>query len=251
LLLERGVAATLQEAQGMILSGEVRVDDKVVTTAGSSVSEDSSIEFRRKDAFASRGGLKLAGALKEFRCSVEKLVCADVGCSTGGFTDVLLKNGAAKVYAIDVGYGDLAWNLRKDARVVVMERVNACYLDSLPDAIDLISIDVSLLSLRKVIPNVRRWLKDGGGIVALIKPQYEATSDQLPEGAVIADSKVHAAILRNFLAWCEDEKLGPKNLAASPIQGMGGNQEFLIELRPGKPGSIDAELEIARVAKSS
>lgn len=230
LLVDRGIVSSAQEAQGLILSGQVIVDGTAVAKAGAPVPSDAALEIKGKSAYASRGGFKLAGALETFTINVSAAVCADVGCSTGGFTDVLLKKGAAKVYAIDIGYGDLAWHLRTDARVVVMERNNALQIERLPEPIDFICIDVSLLSLRKVLPHVCPWLSPQGQIVALVKPQYEASPEQLPEGAVIEDTKVHADILTSLLEFCESEKLFPCALMRSPIRGMGGNQEFLLHL---------------------
>lgn len=240
------MAATIREAEGIVLSGAVKVDDRAVVKSGTLVSQDARVEIAGKASFVGRGGLKLSGALQAFQANVTDAICADVGCSTGGFTDALLQAGARKVYSIDVGYGDLAWNLRNDPRVVVMERTNACYLDALPEQIQFASVDVSLLSLRKVLPSVRKWLRTGGEIVALVKPQYEASKDELPEGAVITDSRVHAAILRRLLDWALGEGLSPNGLIASPITGMGGNQEFLLWLRPGTPVSIAPEDLIAR-----
>lgn len=230
LLVERGVVAAPQEAQGLILSGQVLVDGVPVAKAGSAVSPDAAVEIKGRAAYASRGGLKLAGAIETFAIALQGKICADVGCSTGGFTDALLKHGASKVFAIDVGYGDLAWNLRTDARVVVMERTNATQLEALPQPIDFISVDVSLLSLRKVLPNVKQWLARDGEIVALIKPQYEASPEQLPEGAIIEDAQVHATILRELLEFCAARDLFACALTRSPIRGMGGNQEFLVRL---------------------
>ena len=231
--------ATPQEAQGLILSGEVLVAGVSVTKAGSSVAPDAAIEIKGKLAYASRGGLKLAAALDAFAISVSGKVCADVGCSSGGFTDVVLKRGAAKIFAIDVGYGDLAWHLRTNQKVVVMERTNATTLENLPEPVGFISIDVSLLSLRKVLPTVKKWLTTSGEIVALVKPQYEARPDQLPQGAVIEDAAVHAAILRSLLEFCISEKLYPRGLIASPILGMGGNKEFLVWLSQTSAGCPD------------
>ncbi len=227
-----------REAEGLILSGKVRVPGVSQPKPGLQLSDDAAVEVAHEGPFASRGGLKLKGALDAFRIDISGAVCADVGCSTGGFTDVLLKHGAAKVFAIDVGYGDLAWQLRSDPRVVVMERTNACYLETLGEAVSLIAIDVSLLSLTKVIPNVRRWLTSEGNIIALVKPQYEAQPGELPEGAVIEDLKIHRQILTRLLDWCLAQGLSPRGLVPASIRGMGGNQEFLVWIGSGQGASV-------------
>ncbi|MBN8549840.1 MAG: TlyA family RNA methyltransferase [Deltaproteobacteria bacterium] len=238
LLVERGVVATAKEAEGLILSGQVRVAGTPLSKVGMPVDPDAILEIKGKQAFASRGGLKLAAALDAFSVSARAKICADVGCSSGGFTDVLIQGGAAKVFAIDVGYGDLAWHLRSNPNVVVMERTNATQLQSLPETIDLISIDVSLLSLRKVLPVVKHWLSANGEIVALVKPQYEARPDQLPEGAVIEDAAVHTEIVTALLEFCAAEGLFAHGLIASPIRGMGGNKEFLVHLNKESQGAF-------------
>lgn len=230
--MQRGFAASVREAQALLLGGKVQVKGVPDAKPGAQVAEDVPISVEEKELFASRGGLKLAAALQKFPVSVRGKVCADVGCSTGGFTDVLLQAGAGRVYAIDVGYGDLAWHLRSDPRVTVMERTNACYLNSLAEPVNCIVIDVSLLSLMKVLPTVRQWLSADGDIIALVKPQYEATPEELPEGAVIESEDTHRKILNRLLEWCCAAELSPQGLCAAPVRGMGGNQEFLLWLRP-------------------
>jgi 23S rRNA (cytidine1920-2'-O)/16S rRNA (cytidine1409-2'-O)-methyltransferase len=191
--------------------------------------------------FVSRGGYKLAGALDRFDLDVTGLVCADVGACTGGFTDVLLQRGAKRVYAIDVGYGQLDWNLRQDVRVVVMERTNVRYLDQLPQTVEFVSIDVSFISLKLILPAVKKWLTGDGNIVALIKPQFEAGPRQVGRGGVVKDMSVHRDVLEEILNWASKNDLAPQDLIRSPIKGAGGNVEFLVYLRRGADGlaSID------------
>lgn len=251
LLLRRELVSSLEEARALILRGSVVINHVVVSKAGARVPSNAEIVVRRGPQFVSRGGYKLVAALQEFAVSPQGKVCADVGCSTGGFTDVLLQSGAAKVYAIDIGYGDLAWNLRQNPRVVVMERKNAMSIEALPEPINLVSVDVSLLTLTKVLPNVRRWLAPEGEIVALVKPQYEARPEELPEGAVITDPTVHCAILERFLSWAAEQGFGPQSLTSSPILGKGGNREFLVWLKPGLEPAPRLSEHIAAVVAST
>ena len=239
------MAASLREAEALILGGKVRVPGVPQPKAGLQVKEDTQVDLQGSEAFASRGGHKLKGALDRFGIKVQGAVCADVGCSSGGFTDVLIKEGAAKVFAIDVGYGDLAWHLRSNSKVVVMERMNACYVENLGELVSLIVIDVSLLSLTKVLPNVRRWLASDGQLVALVKPQYEALPGELPEGAIIEDAEVHRAILSRLLGWCEQQGLAVLGLVPASIRGMGGNQEFLLWLGAGESVAKEGLIGVA------
>jgi 23S rRNA (cytidine1920-2'-O)/16S rRNA (cytidine1409-2'-O)-methyltransferase len=181
--------------------------------------------------YASRGGYKLAGALDQFGLDVTGQVAADVGACTGGFTDVLLQRGAAHVYAIDVGQGQLVWKLRQDERVVVMERTNARYLDALPESVNLAVIDVSFISLKLILPAVRKWLAAEGQVIALIKPQFEAGPESVGKGGIVRDAAVHRAVLEDVLGWAGDQGWRVGGLIQSPIQGTDGNVEFLIWLR--------------------
>jgi 23S rRNA (cytidine1920-2'-O)/16S rRNA (cytidine1409-2'-O)-methyltransferase len=168
------------------------------------------------------------GALEAFHFTPSSLVCADVGACTGGFTDVLLQRGAEKVYAIDVGYGDLDWKIRRNPKVVVMERTNVRYVSSLPDPISLVTIDVSFISLTKVLPVVSQWLVPGGSIIALIKPQFEALKDEVGEGGIIQDSVVHERVVQEIVDFLPSVGLVKKGLIPSPIRGTEGNKEFLL-----------------------
>ena len=230
-LLEKGLAKEEHEATGLILSGKVKVNDQVCDKPGTQVSLDANISTGEQKKYVSRGGLKLEAALKAFEINPRDKICADAGCSTGGFTDVLLKSDATKVYAIDTAYGELDWSLREDSRVVVMERTNVTQLNSLPEAVDLVTIDLSLLSSKLILPVVRDWIKESGDIVLLLKPQYELDSDKVPTGGVIKDTNVHKKILENTLSWCLENNLYPRGLIKSPIKGGEGNTEFLVHIK--------------------
>jgi len=222
------------------MAGRVLVDGKTMTKPGTKVAADAEIEIKEGLPYVSRGGLKLEAALNAFDVEVEGAVAADIGASTGGFTDCLLQHGAKRVYAIDVGYGQLAWKLRKDPRVVVMERINVRYLESLPEPIDLATVDVSFISLRLVLPPIMRLLKPRGQIIALIKPQFEAGPEKVGRGGVVRDPKVHRSVLTEFLRWALGRGLAVRGLIRSPIKGAAGNVEFLVHL--GKEGeSIDIQ----------
>lgn len=227
LLVQRDLVASRTEAQRLIMAGQVTVDGQPVTKPGTPVLADAGIEIAERLPYVSRGGLKLEAALDAFALDVRGLIAADVGASTGGFADCLLQRGAARVYAIDVGYGQLAWTLRQDARVVVMERTNARYLESLPEAIDVATVDASFISLTLLLPRMRDWLKPDGQIIALIKPQFEAGKTQVGKGGVVRDARVHREVLEHILTWCSENGLPPQELIRSPITGPAGNVEFL------------------------
>lgn len=227
LLVERGLAESRSRAQQLIRAGQVLVDERVRDKPGMQVPVDAALRIRERLPYVSRGGLKLEAALAAFQINVAGVVAADVGASTGGFTDCLLQRGAAKVYAIDVGYGQLAWSLRQDERVVVMERTNVRYLDELPEPIDLATIDVSFISLRLVLPSVVGWLKPAGHIITLIKPQFEAGREGVGKGGIVRDPEVHRHVLREILTFAERHGLRPRGLIPSPITGAEGNIEFL------------------------
>jgi 23S rRNA (cytidine1920-2'-O)/16S rRNA (cytidine1409-2'-O)-methyltransferase len=247
LLHERGLAETRSKAQAMIMAGEVFVDGQKVDKAGTKFAETVQIQLKEKPLYVSRGGEKLAGALADFSYSVEGLLCADVGASTGGFTDCLLQKGAAKVYAIDVGYGQLAHKLRVDERVVVMERINARYIEALAEKVQLVVVDASFISLRVLLPAMQSWLTQTGDIIALIKPQFEAGKDDVRRGGVVKDSEVHARVIREVAEAAAERTLRIAGLTVSPLKGLKeGNTEFLIWLHQGeKHLAIDLELAIA------
>lgn len=230
LVFERGLAGSREQAHRLVLAGAVLVDGKVIDKPGTRVSEVAEITLTESLPYVSRGGLKLAAALDAFDINVAGLVAADIGASTGGFTDCLLQRGAAKIYAIDVGYGQLAWKLRRAPRVVVMERVNARYLEALPEPIDLVTIDVSFISLRLILPVVMRLLTPEGQVIALIKPQFEAGRRQVGKGGVVRDPAVHRTVLEGLLSWAIEQGFVLRGLIPSPILGPAGNREFLAHL---------------------
>jgi 23S rRNA (cytidine1920-2'-O)/16S rRNA (cytidine1409-2'-O)-methyltransferase len=241
LLVEQGLTVSRSNAQALVLAGEVRVNSQPASKPGMKIPRDSMIELIARAPYVSRGGFKLAKALDDFAFDVTELVCADVGASTGGFTDVLLQRGARRVYAIDVGYGQLDWKLRNDDRVVVMERTNARYLERLPEQVDFASVDVSFISLKLIIPKVMNWMSAGGQIIALIKPQFEAGPEKVEKGGVIRKEEVHRNVLENIIQWSISHKLYPAGLIPSPIKGAAGNREFLILLNSQREYLIDIE----------
>jgi 23S rRNA (cytidine1920-2'-O)/16S rRNA (cytidine1409-2'-O)-methyltransferase len=230
LLTEKGLVESRNKAQALIMAGKVRVAGEVVTKAGTQLPTEAEISVENDLPYVSRGGIKLAAALDAFKINPAGAVCADVGAATGGFTDVLLQRGAKRVYAIDVGYGQLAWTLRQDNRVVVMERTNARYLDSLPEPIGLVTIDASFISLKLLLPAVIRWLSVPGQVVALVKPQFEAGRSQVGKGGVVRDLAVHRQVLENSVMYAERVDLQVLGLIPSPITGPAGNHEFLLYL---------------------
>jgi len=230
LLLARGLAETKSKAQALIMAGEVSVNGQVITKPGKLVSQDVNLQIAEKLPYVSRGGIKLAFALDEFKLDVTSLVVMDIGASTGGFTDCLLQRGAKRVYAIDVGYGQLDYKLRNDPRVVVMERVNARYPFSLPEKVNLATVDLSFISVTKVIPNIMGYLTRPGSLLILFKPQFEAKRKEVGKKGIIKDHIVHARTLGRFLWWAINQGLRLRGLVVSPILGAEGNKEFLILL---------------------
>ncbi|MBA7593829.1 16S/23S rRNA (cytidine-2'-O)-methyltransferase TlyA [subsurface metagenome] len=230
MLVERGLAPSTEKARAVIMAGEVLANDKVVDKPGTMVREDATIRLLAKPPFVSRGGIKLAHALDQFHLDVTSLVALDVGASTGGFTHCLLTRGASRVYAVDVGYGQLDYRLRVDPRVVVMERVNARYPFSVPEAVDLATIDLSFISLEKVVPNVAALLRQGGKMICLVKPQFEARRSEVGKGGVVKDPLVHARVMGRFISWAIENGFRIRGLTPSPIPGASGNREFFIML---------------------
>jgi 23S rRNA (cytidine1920-2'-O)/16S rRNA (cytidine1409-2'-O)-methyltransferase len=247
LIVERGLCASRNEAQRLIMAGEVRVDEQPVTKPGTQVPVQAEIAIDQSLPFVSRGGFKLEAALDAFAVPVEHCVVADVGASTGGFTDCLLQRGAERVYAIDVGYGQLAWSLRNNERVVVMERTNARHLRELPEPIHLATIDVSFISLTLVLPRIRDWLVPGGSVIALIKPQFEAGRAQVGKGGVVRDTATHRQVLEHILSWAAENGLPPQGLIRSPITGPSGNIEFLAMLTKSASTGIEIAAVIDRI----
>ncbi len=247
LLVERGLAESRERAQALIMAGEVLVDGRRVDKPGRRVSRDAHIEVKARLPYVSRGGFKLAAMLDHLGLDVTDWVCVDVGASTGGFTDVLLQRGARRVYAIDVGYGQLAWKLRQDPRVVVMERTNIRHVKSLPEVCDLATVDVSFIGLDLVLPPVCNLVRAGGWIIALIKPQFEAGPDKVGKGGIVRDPEVHREVLTRVLQNAARLGLGLQALIRSPIRGAEGNVEFLAAWQKGTPPRLDVEAAIASV----
>ncbi len=250
LLVERGLAESRSKSQAIIMAGQVRVDGQVVIKPATAVPGDSQVDLDAGPRYVSRGGEKLEHALIQFALSVNGLICADVGSSTGGFSDCLIQHGAAKVYAIDVGKGILHWKIRTDPRVVVMEETNARYLECLPEAVNLVTIDASFISLKILLPVVKKWLlpsnsqaadQAGGTIIALIKPQFEAGRKETANGrGVIRDPNVHRVVLNDILSYARNEGFSVRGLIKSPLTGPKGNIEFLVWLEIG--GGEEADL---------
>ncbi len=228
LLVAKGLAESRAKAQALIMAGEVTIKGKAIVKPGTPVDEEEAIDLLKPPPFVSRGGIKLEYALDRFSLDIAGKVAADIGASTGGFTDCLLQRGAKRVYAVDVGYGQMDYRLRQDARVVVLDRVNARYPISLPEKVDLATLDLSFISVRKVIPPVRKLLKDGGYLLVLIKPQFEARREEVGKGGVVRDPLVHAAVLGRFIAWAAGHGFRLEGLVASPIPGSSGNREFFL-----------------------
>jgi 23S rRNA (cytidine1920-2'-O)/16S rRNA (cytidine1409-2'-O)-methyltransferase len=265
LLTERGLAESRAKAQAMIMAGQVRVNDQVTLKPATGVSPDSVLTVASGPRFVSRGGEKLDAALEAFGMDVTSLICADVGASTGGFTDCLLQRGAGKVYAIDVGKGILHWKLRNDPRVVVMEQTNARYVESLPEPVDFVTIDASFISLKILLPVSRNWLRPSppsllpdrergaeggvrGDLIVLIKPQFEAGRKDVSRGdGVIRDPGIHRQVLRDVLAFAQAEEFGIEDLIRSPILGPKGNVEFLAWLDTGAAVPLDLEQLVSSV----
>ena len=228
LLVERGLSPSREKARAAVLAGDVLVEGSPARRAAALLPEDARIEVAKPPRYASRGGDKLEHALRVFGLDVSGLVALDAGASTGGFTDCLLQHGAAKVYAVDVGYGQLDYLLRQDARVVVLERTNIRQLETLPEAPDMATVDVSFIGLEKVLPVVARLLKPGGYIVALVKPQFQARRNEVKKGGVVRDPLVHASVLGRIVAWAANEGLRFGGLTTSPLRGPAGNKEFFV-----------------------
>jgi len=247
LLVDRGLVSTRSRAKALVMAGEVLVDGQQMIKPGMPVRREAELSVVTPNPYVGRGGFKLAGALERFELDVSGRVCADVGACTGGFTDVLLQNGAARVFAIDVGYGHLDWKLRQDDRVVVMERTNARYLETLGETVNLVTIDVSFISLKLILPVVKKWLAADGDIIALIKPQFEAGPKQVGKGGIVRDPQVHRQVLTGILNWSAANGLTSRALMRSTIQGTDGNVEFLVWLKPGAGETDSLEIMIEKV----
>lgn len=246
LLTERGLAESRSQAQRLVMAGQVRVAGQVASKPSDKVLENADISVEHGPRFVSRGGEKLEGALQAFDLlHLDGMVCADLGASTGGFTDCMLQHGAARVYAVDVGYGILHWKLRNDPRVVVMERLNARFVKGFPEPVKLVTIDASFISLKILLPVVKSWWQNSGGqVVALIKPQFEAGREEVARGdGVVRDPQVHRKVLQTVLDFAIQEGFGVRGLVRSSLLGPKGNTEFLVwleypEHEPGEPNEL-------------
>src|SRR5512134_718757 len=231
LLVERGLAESRAKAQAMIMAGQVRVADQVTLKPATAIPADSVLTVDSGPRFVSRGGEKLDAALEVFNIDVAGLICADLGASTGGFTDCLLQRGAAKIFAIDVGKGILHWKLRNDPRVIVMEETNARYVESLPESVDFVTIDASFISLKVLLPTIKKWINQETNLLCLIKPQFEAGKKDVARGdGVIRDPEIHKQVLLDVLGFAQREGFQLRGLIKSPLLGPKGNTEFLVWL---------------------
>ena len=249
LVTERGLAESRQKAQAMIMAGQIFSGDRRLEKAGMTVDEAIALEVRGQALrYVGRGGLKLEKAMEVFPIDLHGKITADIGASTGGFTDCMLQNGAAKVYSVDVGYGELAWKLRSDERVVVLERTNARYLDreQIPDALDFASIDVSFISLKLILPAVCALMKEGAHMVTLVKPQFEAGRELVGKKGIVRDPKVHLMVLEQYLKNAADAGFSVLDITYSPITGQEGNIEYLGFLQKG-PGSDAVSLDLTKI----
>lgn len=251
LVFERGLAPSREKARAMIMAREVLVNGDVVDKAGTKVSTEAEITVTGKPRFVSRGGDKLAAALDAFPVDVRGHVAADVGASTGGFTDALLQYGAARVYAIDVGYGQIDYRLRQDPRVVVIERTNARHVERLDEPVSVVSVDASFISLRLLLPVIKGWLTPQANLIPLIKPQFEAGPQDVGKGGVVRDHTIHARVLNEVLGFATENGFTVRGLITSPLKGPAGNTEFLAWLAYGQaePG-IDLDSTISRLMTS-
>ena len=248
LLVQRGLAPSREKAKTMIMEGNVFVNNNREDKAGATFAEDCEISIHGTTLkYVSRGGLKLERAMQQFDIRLEGCVCMDIGASTGGFTDCMLQSGAAKVYAVDVGYGQFAWKLRNDPRVVCMEKTNIRYVtpEDIADTLDFASVDVSFISLTKVLPAARELLRENGQMVCLIKPQFEAGRDKVGKKGVVRDAKVHLEVIGNVISFALSNGFSVLNLDYSPIKGPEGNIEYLVHLEksvgPKKEESVDMQ----------
>ena len=252
LLVKRGLAESREKAKAVIMSGIVYVDGQKEDKAGQTFADTANIEVRGSTLkYVSRGGLKLEKAMECFDVSVKDKVCMDIGASSGGFTDCMLQNGAKKVYAVDVGHGQLSWKLRNDTRVVVMEKTNIRYVkpEDIGESIDFASIDVSFISLSKVLPAAYNLLGERGEIVALIKPQFEAGREKVGKKGVVREKSTHIEVIQNCFAYAGENGFFVRELEFSPVKGPEGNIEYLYHLV--KSGDVDSDIDIEAVVNTA
>ena len=250
-LTQRGLAESRQKAQALIMAGEVYVNGQRETKAGAPVKEEDALEVRGKALpYVSRGGLKLEKAMQVWPIDLKGAVCADIGASTGGFTDCMLQNGARLVYAVDVGYNQLDWRLRTHPQVVCMERTNARYLtaEQIPEPLDFFSVDVSFISLGLILPALRPLIREGGQAVCLVKPQFEAGKEKVGKHGVVRDPAVHLEVLERFLDHAAQSDFAVKDITFSPIKGPEGNIEYLgyLQAGPCPAGAVDLPALVER-----
>jgi 23S rRNA (cytidine1920-2'-O)/16S rRNA (cytidine1409-2'-O)-methyltransferase len=233
-LIERGIAHSREKAKSLIIAGGITVNGIIKDKPGTLINEGDIIALRGNDnPFVSRGGIKLESALKSFNLDINGFICLDVGASTGGFTDCLLRYGAKKVIAVDVGYGQMAWKLRKDPRVIIIERSNIRYLphEAVPQPVDLVTIDVSFISLKTVVPATTKFMKPNASILALIKPQFEVGKGRVGKGGVVRDPLMHQEVIKNLSSFFIETGFIIEGVISSPVEGPKGNKEFLIYMK--------------------
>lgn len=254
LLVKRGLAPSREKAKTMIMEGNVFVNNNREDKAGSTFAEDAPIEIHGNTLkYVSRGGLKLEKAMTHFSISLDGMVCMDIGASTGGFTDCMLKNGAKKVYSVDVGYGQFAWKLRQDPRVVCMEKTNIRYVtpEDIDDVLDFASVDVSFISLTKVLPAAYALLKDGGQMVCLIKPQFEAGREKVGKKGVVRDKAVHEEVIERIITFALENGFSVHHLEYSPIKGPEGNIEYLVHIEKSDEAIKEESVDIHAVVEAA
>ena len=254
LLVQRGLAPSREKAKAMIMEGCVFVEGEREDKAGTSFDEKAAIEVRGNTLkYVSRGGLKLEKAMSHFGISLDGKICMDIGASTGGFTDCMLQNGASKVYAVDVGYGQFAWKLRQDERVVCMEKTNIRYVtpEDIADVLDFASVDVSFISLTKVLPAAKELLSDTGEMVCLIKPQFEAGREKVGKKGVVRDPEVHKEVINKVISYAQEIGFTVKKLEFSPIKGPEGNIEYLVYIQKGIQNSQEEPVDVEAVVEAA
>ena len=254
LLVKRGLAPSREKAKTMIMEGNVFVNNNREDKAGSTFAEDAPIEIHGNTLkYVSRGGLKLEKAMTHFSISLDGMVCMDIGASTGGFTDCMLQNGAKKVYSVDVGYGQFAWKLRQDPRVVCMEKTNIRYVtpEDIDDVLDFASVDVSFISLTKVLPAAYALLKDGGQMVCLIKPQFEAGREKVGKKGVVRDKAVHEEVIERIITFALENGFSVHHLEYSPIKGPEGNIEYLVHIEKSDEAIKEESVDIHAVVEAA
>ena len=244
ILVARGIASGRDRAKALIMAGLIYIDGQKADKAGMQYDTEVEIDYRgEKMKYVSRGGYKLERAMTEYGLKLGGCICMDIGASTGGFTDCMLQNGAEKVYAVDVGYGQLAWELRNNPKVVNMERTNIRYIEPLSEKLDFASVDVSFISLYHILPVMKELLRDGGESVCLIKPQFEAGRGQVGKGGVVRDPEIHKEVIKKVLGLAKENGFGLLGLTYSPIKGPKGNIEYLMYIKSGVPDKITPDVE--------